>query len=63
MLNLPGVMVGDIGPKIGWNGVDNGFATFFNLRIPRENLLNRTGDVTKEGKYVSPFKVITTLSK
>lgn len=57
-LNLmPGVMVGDMGPKAGLNGVDNGFATFFNMRIPMENLLNRTGDVTPEGKYVTPYKV------
>lgn len=54
---LPGRIVGEMGPKAGLNGVDNGFATFDNVRIPRENLLNKTGDVTPDGKYITPFKV------
>lgn len=29
---------------------------FKSYRIPRENLLNRNGDVTESGDYVSPFK-------
>lgn len=46
-----------MGPKAGLNGVDNGFIKFDNYRIPRENLLNKTGDVTPDGKYVTPFSV------
>jgi acyl-CoA oxidase len=46
-----------MGPKAGLNGVDNGFVTFNNVRIPRENLLNKTGDVTPDGRYITPYKV------
>nr|XP_046484334.1 peroxisomal acyl-coenzyme A oxidase 3 isoform X1 [Neodiprion pinetum] len=54
--SLPGVKVGDLGEKIGLNGVDNGFVQFTNYVIPRESLLNKMGDVTEDGKYVTPFK-------
>ena len=50
MYNLPGVIVGDMGPKIGLNGVDNGFLTLNNVR-------NKVGDVSPEGKYITSFKV------
>lgn len=32
-LPLPGIEVGDIGPKFGFNGVDNGFLSFDHFRI------------------------------
>lgn len=56
LLPFSGIIVGDLGEKIGLNGVDNGFILFKNYRIPRDNLLNKNGDVSEDGKYVSPFK-------
>lgn len=48
---LPGVTVGDIGPKIGYNNMDNGFAIFDNVLIPRRNMAMRFASVDKHGKY------------
>lgn len=48
---LPGVETGDIGPKIGYNNMDNGFARFDNVRIPRRNMAMRFATVDEDGKY------------
>eukprot|EP01129_Flabellula_baltica_P013645 TRINITY_DN6379_c0_g1_i1.p1 TRINITY_DN6379_c0_g1~~TRINITY_DN6379_c0_g1_i1.p1 ORF type:complete len:687 (+),score=125.36 TRINITY_DN6379_c0_g1_i1:17-2077(+) len=50
--SLPGVTVGDIGPKLGFNAIDNGYLRFDHFRIPRTNMLNRYSSVTPEGEYV-----------
>ena len=52
---LPGVHIEDCGRKAGLNGVDNGRITFDNVRVPREALLNRYGDVAADGTYSSPI--------
>ena len=36
---LPGVTVGDIGPKMGFTAIDNGFLGFDHVRIPRTGML------------------------
>eukprot|EP00531_Pseudo-nitzschia_arenysensis_P009578 CAMPEP_0116129348 /NCGR_PEP_ID=MMETSP0329-20121206/7878_1 /TAXON_ID=697910 /ORGANISM="Pseudo-nitzschia arenysensis, Strain B593" /LENGTH=703 /DNA_ID=CAMNT_0003623613 /DNA_START=96 /DNA_END=2207 /DNA_ORIENTATION=+ len=48
---LPGVETGDIGPKIGYNTMDNGFAYFRNVKIPRRNMAMRFASVDENGKY------------
>ncbi|KAJ8769607.1 hypothetical protein K2173_005210 [Erythroxylum novogranatense] len=50
---LPGIEIHDCGLKVGLNGVDNGALRFNSVRIPRDNLLNRFGDVSQDGKYTS----------
>jgi len=51
---LPGIEVGDIGPKLGFNSVDNGWMRFDHVRIPRDAMLMRFSKVTEEGKYIPP---------
>ena len=53
---LRGVMVKDCGYKMGLNGVDNGRLWFDNVVVPRENLLNKYGDINDAGEYVSPIE-------
>lgn len=51
---LPGVTIGDIGPKFGTNTNDNGFMAFNHVRIPRFNLFAKFSHVTRDGLYVKP---------
>jgi acyl-CoA oxidase len=52
----PGVRIEDCGPKMGLNGVDNGRIWFDNVRVPREALLNRYGNVNEQGQYESAIE-------
>ena len=53
MQTMPGVTIEDMGYKMGLNGVDNAKLSFDNVRIPRENLLNKYSDVSEEGEFTS----------
>ena len=48
---LPGVLAGDIGPKIGFNSMDNGFLQLDHVRIPRDNMCMRFQEVDENGIY------------
>jgi len=51
LLPYKGVKIGDMGPKLGLNGLDNGFVTFDNYPIERGTLLNRNVIFTDKGEY------------
>lgn len=53
---MPGVTVEDMGYKIGLNGIDNAKISFHNIRVPRENLLNKFSDVAEDGTFTSDIK-------
>lgn len=53
---VPGVTVDDCGHKCGLNGVDNGRIWFEHVRVPREQLLCRVSQVSKNGVYTSLYK-------
>ncbi|MGW9631544.1 acyl-CoA dehydrogenase family protein [Agromyces sp. NPDC055520] len=52
---LEGIGGEDDGLKGGLNGIDNGRLHFTDVRVPRENLLNRYGSVAEDGTYSSPI--------
>jgi acyl-CoA oxidase len=47
----PGLEVGDIGTKLGYNSSDNGYLSFNQYRVPRISLLSRFVAVTREGEF------------
>ncbi|XP_065903315.1 peroxisomal acyl-coenzyme A oxidase 1-like [Dysidea avara] len=51
---LPGITLGDIGPKFGSFGIDNGFLKMNNVRIPRDNMLMGHAKVDPDGTYTKP---------
>jgi acyl-CoA oxidase len=53
--DLPGVTTSDCQYKGGLPGVDNGRIMFDHVRVPRENLLNKYGEVEPDGTYSSPI--------
>uniref|UniRef100_A0A8B9QWM8 Acyl-coenzyme A oxidase n=1 Tax=Anas platyrhynchos TaxID=8839 RepID=A0A8B9QWM8_ANAPL len=48
----PGITAGDIGPKMNFEHIDNGYLMLQNVRIPRENMLNKFCEVQPDGTYI-----------
>ncbi|AWU76594.1 uncharacterized protein C5L36_0C05250 [Pichia kudriavzevii] len=50
----PGVSIGDIGEKMGRDGIDNGWIQFSNVKIPREYMLCKFCKVDEDGNVEEP---------
>lgn len=51
---MPGVAIGDIGAKMGRDGIDNGWIQFSNVRIPRFFMLQKYCKVSEDGEVTEP---------
>jgi acyl-CoA oxidase len=52
---LPNIYAGDIGPKFGYNTMDNGFLLFNHVKVPHIGMLARYSSIDlKTNKYVRP---------
>ncbi|XP_059058335.1 probable peroxisomal acyl-coenzyme A oxidase 1 [Achroia grisella] len=50
---LSGIKLGEIGAKLGYNTVNNGFLGFDNHRIPRDRMLMKNAQVSKDGTFTA----------
>lgn len=50
-LPYKGVTVGDVGNKLGYDSMDNGYLAFDQYRVPKDALLNRFVDIDDEGSF------------
>lgn len=57
---LPGLEVGDIGDKVGFKAVNNGFLGFKNYRIPRDNMLMKNAKLMRDGTFIKPSSAVLT---
>jgi len=51
---LSGITVGELGPKAGRGGLDNGFIQFTAVKVPRENMLMRWSKLSADGVFTPP---------
>lgn len=49
---LPGIDIGDVGKKMGFPTVNNGYLGLKNVRVPRNHMLMRHDQVLPDGTYV-----------
>lgn len=57
---LKGIVIGEIGCKLGMNGTNNGYLGFKNVRIPRMQMLMKNSQILPDGTYIkSPSSKLT----
>lgn len=49
---MKGIIIGEIGNKVGFNTVNNGFLGFDKVRIPLNQMLMKNAKVTESGEFV-----------
>lgn len=65
---MPGVELGEIGPKWGWLTKDNGYLIMKNVRIPRKNMLRKyakieNGTLSKRGNPKVGYATMMTVRR
>lgn len=48
---MKGITIGEIGNKVGFNSVNNGFVGFDHVRIPLKNMMMKNAKVSENGHY------------
>ncbi|TXT09567.1 uncharacterized protein COLE_03501 [Cutaneotrichosporon oleaginosum] len=51
---MPGITIGDIGKKMGRDGIDNGYIQFTFVRVPRAHMLMKNTQVSRDGTVTKP---------
>lgn len=51
---MPGITIGDIGKKMGRDGIDNGYIQFTYVHVPRAHMLMKNTQVSRDGTVTKP---------
>lgn len=57
---MKGITIGEIGAKLGFNSVNNGFLGFDSVRIPLKNMMMKNSEVLENGEYKKSKNAILT---
>merc|ERR1719387_903954 len=59
---MPGVEIGEMGPKINSDNTNIGYARFTHVRVPRFNMFAKFQQVSRQGEYHAPPKKLSKFS-